>query len=364
MIYKNLPTLRFNTYYSPQDYLPSEELVQAVNVALMLGQPLLLTGEAGTGKTQLAYHLAWQLGLGEPLKFETKSDSKAKDLFYWFDSLSFFHAGQTQKQTVRALDFFKFNALGLAILLTRPLEEIADLMPAIPHTIQHTKPCRSVVLIDEIDKAPRDFPNDILNEIEHLYFKVPELNITTLKADTALAPIIILSSNSEKHLPEAFLRRCVYHHVEFPTKEKLLAIVEKRLPSMLEQFKILTKPSDMEIEKAIDNFFQSEISATEKIQAIVEKRLPTILEQFKVSKENLDVNIEKAIDLFLQIRLLPLGKLPATAELLNWLIILHSYAKDGKAILKDKESLIHSLGCLIKRSDDFKIVTEWLSRKI
>lgn len=319
MFYNVSQTIRFNSYNAPEDYLPSEELVQAVNIALMLGQPLLLTGEAGTGKTQLAYHLAWQLGLGEPLKFETKSDSKAKDLFYWFDSLSFFHAGQTQKQAVQPLDFLKFNALGLAILLTRPLAEIAHLMPAIPNTIEHTQPRRSVVLIDEVDKAPRDFPNDILNEIEHLYFKIPELNVQLLKAETALAPIVILTSNSEKHLPEAFLRRCVYHHVEFPTKEKLQAIVEKRLPAMLEQLKVSGTVSNIEL--------------------------------------------EKVIDIFLQIRTLSLGKLPATAELLNWLIILHQYAKEGKSILSDKNALLHSLSCLIKRNDDFKTVTEWINRK-
>ncbi|MDD2815476.1 MAG: MoxR family ATPase [Thiotrichaceae bacterium] len=304
------------THTRPEDYLPSEELVQAVNVALMLGQPLLLTGDAGTGKTQLAYHLAWQLGLKDPLKFETKSDSKAKDLFYWFDALSFFHAGQTrQAVNVNALDFLKFNALGLAILLTKQADEIKDLIPAIPDGIKHDTPRRSVVLIDEVDKAARDFPNDILNEIEQLYFNIPELlGVQKIKAEPTLSPIVILTSNSEKHLPEAFLRRCVYHHIEFPSREKLQAIMEKRLPAMREQ----------------------------------------LAAHYQQSR----VDLEKAIDFFLELRALNLGKPPATAEFLNWLMVLYFLVSDDKNPFQNKDLLINSLSCLIKRHDDLEIAKD------
>ena len=310
----NFQPLCLATYTRPEDYLPSEELVQAVNVALMLGQPLLLTGDAGTGKTQLAYHLAWQLGLENPLKFETKSDSKAKDLFYWFDALSFFHAGQV-KQTVNSLNFLKFNALGLAILLTKQAETIKDLIPAIPDCIEYKTPRRSVVLIDEVDKATRDFPNDILNEIEQLYFNIPELlDVQKIKAEPTLSPIVILTSNSEKHLPEAFLRRCVYHHIEFPCREKLQAIMEKRLPAMQKQL--------------AGNYQQSRI------------------------------DLEKAIDFFLELRSLNLGKPPATAEFLNWLMVLHFLASDDKNPFQNKELIINSLSCLIKRHDDLDIAKD------
>ncbi|MCP4702027.1 MAG: hypothetical protein GY862_34990 [Gammaproteobacteria bacterium] len=173
-------------YSRPETYLPDEGLVAAVKVALMLGKPLLLTGEAGSGKTQLAYHLAWDLHrnqgkaadqvpvkvLSHPLRFNTKSDSSARDLFYNYDAIGHFRAAQAEQDS-DPKPHIQLNALGLAVCYSHPPQQlknmgISDLLPE--KGLNHKEPVRAVVLIDEIDKAPRDFPNDILNELENLCF--------------------------------------------------------------------------------------------------------------------------------------------------------------------------------------------------
>ncbi|HEV2763974.1 MAG TPA: MoxR family ATPase, partial [Pyrinomonadaceae bacterium] len=212
---------------APENYKPDEGLVDAVNVALLLGQPLLLTGAPGTGKTQLAYHVAWQLGFDPPLKFETKSTTVARELFYTFDTLARFHAAYTHQGSQDNLDYITYNALGVALLRTRPESEVRHLLPR--RGFEHGGPRRSVVLVDEIDKAPRDFPNDILNEVEGMYFKIPELENAEVRADERLRPILILTSNSEKNLPDAFLRRCVYYDIPFPLEGRLKEIVRARI---------------------------------------------------------------------------------------------------------------------------------------
>src|SRR5262245_42121863 len=156
-----LPAFSRARQTDPAGYLPGEGLIDAVNVALLLGQPLLLTGEPGTGKTELARHLAYTLELGDPIKFETKSNSMARDLFYTYDAVGHFRAGQAGG-TNSALSYLRWNALGEAILRSREKEEVEDwLTPGFEHTGSRS----SVVLIDEIDKAPSDFPNDLLNEV-------------------------------------------------------------------------------------------------------------------------------------------------------------------------------------------------------
>ncbi|MDM8557683.1 MoxR family ATPase [Candidatus Parabeggiatoa sp. HSG14] len=298
-----LPQSRQKNQTRPEAYLPDEGLVKAVNVALLLGQPLLLTGEPGTGKTQLAYSLAYQLGLGELLKFETKSTSTARDLFYIYDALGRFHAAQAAKLgetdiRKRSVDYLTYNALGKAIIRTNPPETVKDYLPA---GFSHTEPRRSVVLIDEIDKAPSDFPNDILNEIENLYFRIPELGNVEIKATENLAPILVLTSNSEKPLPEAFLRRCIYYNLPFPEKERLEKIIEARL----------------------DTFPNNDF-------------------------------LNKALEIFLQLRQEGrLRKKPSTAELLNWLMVLRDmYPNVDNPIATHPECVLDTLSSLVKMKED------------
>jgi MoxR-like ATPase len=213
-------------------------LANAVNIALILGRPLLVSGEPGCGKTELAYRVARELNLGKPLRFDTKSSSLATDLFYHYDTVGRF--GQAQLDALERRPpaplsrFLRLHALGLAIARTLPVTGAEALFgpgfdPLWPDGLER-KPVRSVVLIDEVDKAPRDFPNDLLNEIEEWSFRVPEAGIDKpVKASDALRPIVLLTSNSESRLPEAFLRRCVYHHVRFPSAEALREIIQRHL---------------------------------------------------------------------------------------------------------------------------------------
>jgi MoxR-like ATPase len=222
---RELPPSPRAALVDPAGYRADAGLVDAVNVAVLLGQPLLLTGEPGTGKTQLAYSLAWELGLGEPLVFETKSTSVSRDLFYTFDSLGRFAAVQAGGGR-SAVEYVTYNALGAAIVRANERAAVASLLPS---DFVHDGPRRSVVLIDEVDKAPRDFPNDILNEIERLYFKLPELDNARIEAPRAAAPLVVLTSNSERNLPDAFLRRCVFYDIPFPEPDRLAEIVAVRL---------------------------------------------------------------------------------------------------------------------------------------
>lgn len=274
----------------PALYCRPEGLMDAVNVALQLGQPLLVTGEPGTGKTQLAYHLAYYFDLEEPLVYAVQTTSTATDLFYRYDALGHFQHAQNNKEplTNEQLEtrFIQYNALGKAIKEGK----------------------RVVVLIDEIDKAPRDLPNDILFAIEKLSFKVPELRDEKTKGPVeyktvkAKRPVIILTSNSEKNLPDAFLRRVVYYHIDF--EEVDLDTILKNKTDLPEQYRA----------KLIDYFTKS-------------------------------------------IRSLKLKKPPATAELIAWATLLHAFAfpveKIGGTLTKDEKSkLAISFTVLAKTRDD------------
>ena len=227
---KQLPFHSASALRRPQNYLPDAGLVDAVNVALMLRQPLMVTGEPGTGKTVLAWSVAWELGLSPPLVFETKSTSQARDLFYNYDTLGRFTAKELRAEAGDARDYITYNALGAAIVLANPPEAVSD---ALPKGFVHSERRRSVVLIDEVEKAPRDFANDILNEIERMYFRIPELGNRRIEAENEYAPVIVMTNNSEKSLPDAFLRRCIYYHIDFPTGLRLEEIVVARMPELI-----------------------------------------------------------------------------------------------------------------------------------
>jgi MoxR-like ATPase len=290
--------------WKPEGYLPDAGLADAIAVALILRKPVLLTGEPGTGKTECASYLAWKLKFGEePLVFEAKSTSEARDLFYTYDTLGRFHAAGTNGQAPDARGFIRYNALGEAILQTRKKADVEDVLP--PDHWTHRGPCQSVVLIDEIDKAPRDFPNDLLNEIDRRFFRIPELDNRVVEADAKLDPVLVITSNSEKNLPAAFLRRCVYYHIPFP---------EGRL------------------------------------EEIVASRLP----EFEPGKS---VLLADAIQFFLYLRggATAVEKPPATAELLDWLLYLVQRGASLGNRLRDQETLVKpSLVTLLKNERDQK----------
>lgn len=282
----------------PGLYTAAKPLRDAVNVALALGQPLLLTGEPGTGKTQLAFSVAYELNLPTPLVFNTKTTSTAQDLFYRYDAMRHFHDVQFRKGEAGVDPYVTYEALGLAILLSIE-PKVSD--PFLPDRMKGKGPTRSVVLVDEIDKAPRDLPNDVLNEIESMSFTLKESG-RTFTADQRYRPILILTSNSEKNLPDAFLRRCVFYHIPFPDRERLRLIVRRRLAPTLS--------------------FTSGM-------------------------------LENAIRHFEKIRTLPMKKKPATAECLAWLQIIQKMSIDVENLEPGQaEALVFSYAVLAKTRED------------
>jgi MoxR-like ATPase len=226
-----LPNFERNHHWeAPEDYVSDEGLSHAVNVALSLGRPLLITGEAGTGKTQLAYRMAYELTpeTPVPLRFQVKARSEATDLFYRYDALRHFQeVNVNQNRNAKTSDFIRLEALGIAIL--RAAEDRAKANALLPEDWRTDVPLRSVALVDEIDKAPRDLPNDLLAEIENMMFEIKETG-ERFEAKTEFRPVVLLTSNSERDLPDAFLRRCVYYHIPPPTRDRLREIIRKRVP--------------------------------------------------------------------------------------------------------------------------------------
>lgn len=197
-------------------YLPNENLKEAVNLAIYLERPLLLKGEPGCGKTRLARAVAYELGL----PFEAwyiKSTSRARDGLYIYDAVSRLRDAQLAAtgRTIKDRDiphisnpatYVQWGSLGRAF--------------------QNNQ--RTVVLIDEIDKADIDFPNDLLLELDEQRFVVEE---TGQEIRAKAAPIVFVTSNDEKDLPDAFLRRCLFHYVEFPSPQRLIEIINALFPS-------------------------------------------------------------------------------------------------------------------------------------
>lgn len=262
-------------------YLADPQLVAAVNTALIVEQPLLVTGEPGTGKTALAWSVATELGLGNVLNFHTRSDHQARDTLYEIDHLlRFYHAQVHDDRATNPEHYVRWNALGEAIRSTS----------------------RRLVLIDEIDKAPRDFPNDLLNELDQMEFRVPELAI---EVRAAHRPVVIITSNSERQLPDPFLRRCVFHRIEFPDAPRLEAILTERLAHLA---------------------------------------LPDRL-------------VSVAVRRFDEVRALPgLEKKPATGELIAWVKVLRATGISPEALERVPLADLPSTAALLKTEQDARMI--------
>ncbi|HYD22168.1 MAG TPA: MoxR family ATPase [Flavipsychrobacter sp.] len=276
---------------SPEHYHLDENnpLKAAIFLALRLGKPLLITGEPGTGKTQLAYWAAWYLNaqnddnltefLPAPFVYHTKSNSSGRDLFYNYDAISHFQDKEGRKKVT---EFITLNAMGLAICQTKGRNAVKEELAGIRNLESiHPEPRSSVLLIDEIDKAPRDFCNDLLNEIENNKFFIPEIETGITKSDNRKTRnLVILTSNSEKGLPDAFLRRCLFYHIPFPGESDLIRIIVSRISPFLQ-----------------------EIEAN--------------------SHTNFEDHYKRALKLFHLIRSKSYVKPPSTSELLDWIKVLH-----------------------------------------
>jgi MoxR-like ATPase len=188
-------------------YVATDDLKVAVNAAITLERPLLVKGEPGTGKTQLALEIAEALG-APILEWHIKSTTKAQQGLYEYDAVSRLRDGQLGDERVKDIrNYIRRGKLWDAFQMER----------------------RPVLLIDEIDKADIEFPNDLLQELDRMEFFVYETGETVAAKNR---PIVIITSNNEKELPDAFLRRCFFHYIKFPDPETMAAIVEVHFPGL------------------------------------------------------------------------------------------------------------------------------------
>ncbi|MBU6373412.1 MAG: MoxR family ATPase [Alphaproteobacteria bacterium] len=262
-----------------QDYVATEDLKVAVNAAVTLQRPLLVKGEPGTGKTVLAVEVA--KALGAPLiEWHIKSTTKANQGLYEYDAVMRLRDSQLgDPRATEIRNYIKKGKLWEAFVSEK----------------------RPVLLIDEIDKADIEFPNDLLQELDRMEFYVYETN-ETVKAQ--VRPIVIITSNNEKELPDAFLRRCFFHYIRFPDEDTMQKIVEVHFPK-------------------------------------VKQRL-----------------VSEALKIFYDMRKVPgLKKKPSTSELLDWLKLLLTDDIDPDVLKnKDPSKLIPPLhGALLKNEQDVQL---------
>jgi len=197
----------FDRFKGSADYVTSEPLRNAVNVAIALGRPLLIRGEPGTGKTLLAHSIA--RGLDKKLiVWNIKSTTKAQDGLYVYDTVQRLNDSRFGDKDISDIkQYINLGKLGQAFASSEQV----------------------VLLIDEVDKADIEFPNDLLNELDEMSFYIPETDETI----TAIhRPITVITSNAEKELPDAFLRRCIFHYIEFPDPKLMEEIVQVHFPDI------------------------------------------------------------------------------------------------------------------------------------
>jgi MoxR-like ATPase len=263
-------------FQGTDSYVATDELELAVNAAVTLGRPLLIKGEPGTGKTQLAQEIAQSLGL--PLfEWHIKSTTKAQQGLYEYDAVSRLRDSQLGDSRVK--DIANYIIKGM-------------LWRAFEHDT------RAVLLIDEIDKADIEFPNDLLRELDRMEFYVYE---TRELVKARQRPIVIITSNNEKELPDAFLRRCFFHYIRFPDAETMRRIVDVHHPGLK--------------------------------QAL----------------------LKEALESFYRIREIPgLKKKPSTSELLDWIKLLVAEDIPPEALRSDDQKVVipplH--GALLKNEQD------------
>jgi MoxR-like ATPase len=268
-------------YKGSSNYIVSEELRNSVNIAIALGKPLLIKGEPGTGKTMLAKSIADSLGK-DLLIWNIKSTTKAQEGLYVYDTVQRLYDSQFGENNVGNIkQYIKLGKLGEAFTAEK----------------------QAVLLIDEIDKADLEFPNDLLWELDQMSFYIPE----TKEDITAInRPIVIITSNAEKELPDAFLRRCIFHYIDFPDPEAMEAIVRVHHPKL-------------------------------------EKNL-----------------LAQAMETFYMLRNVPnIQKKPSTSELIDWLQALVVGGINPKQIKQE----IPFLGVLLKKNEDLDTLLNQLSGK-
>src|SRR5262245_31741115 len=197
----------FRRFRGTETYLSDDALEAAVNCALRLERPLLVKGEPGTGKTLLAEATSKSLG-AELVTWNVKSTTRAQDGLYVYDTVQRLYDSRFGDGDVRDIRrYIKFGPLGQAL----------------------ASPERVVLLIDEVDKADLEFPNDLLHELDRMRFRVAETGDETVARER---PVVVITSNNEKELPDAFLRRCVFHFIDFPDRALMTQIVGVHHPEL------------------------------------------------------------------------------------------------------------------------------------